>query len=252
MAFGRRRAGVPIREVPAGTMADLTDKQTDFVLAVLTEGLRVRESLEKGEGVSFDLEQARLREMLLAAAEIDTSMRVTLPPSAMPQALWKPDTQSTGAWTGDFLGIRYPLACWLDELFCLDSPWADRWNERKLEVEFYSTNDRAWKFWQQAAIVDAKGDIQKLEVYFWCVMLGFKGMLADDPAKLSEWSGLQREKLSRIQPLEFPEEFEPDPPTEAQPHHNLLYYRRMLVVCGAVLTVAIPTLFYLVVRGLRG
>jgi len=241
-----------LREIWRETMADLADKQSDFVLAVLTEGLRVREALEKGEAVSFEIEQAKLREMLLAAAEIDSSMRVSIPPSAMPQALWKPDTQSTGAWTGDYLGIRYPLACWLDELFSLDTPWADRWNERKLEVEFYATNDRAWKFWQQAAIVDAKADIKKLEVYFWCVMLGFKGMLGDDPGKLAEWSNLQREKLSRIQPLEFPEEFEPDPPTQVAPHHNLLRHRRMLVICGAILTLVIPTLFFLIVHKLAG
>ncbi len=233
-------------------MADLVEKQKDFVLSILTEGIRVRESLEKNEPLSFEIERGRFREMLLLAAELDSSMRVSLPPSSMPEALWKPDTQSTGAWTGDFLGIRYPIACWLDETFCLDSPWADRWNERKLEVEFYSTNDRAWKFWQQAAIADAKGDVAKMEAFFWCVMLGFKGMLADEPVRLTEWCNLQREKLSHIQPLEFPEELEPDPPTQAPPHHGLLRRRRMLILCGVVLTVVIPTLFFLMVRGFSG
>lgn len=231
-------------------MPELIDKQSDFVLKVLTEGLQVREAIERGDVLSFDLEQAKLREMLLSAADIDGGMRVVLPPGSMPQALWKPDTASTGAWTGEFMGIRYPLACWLDEIFCLDSPWADRWNERKFEVEFYGSNDRAWKFWQQAAILDAKGDMARLEVFFWCVTLGFRGMLADDLPKLAEWSATQREKLCMITPLEFPEEFEPDPPTLVPAHNALLHHRRMLVSCGAVLTVVIPVLFFLLVRNL--
>src|SRR6266852_5305509 len=49
-----------------------------------------------------------------------------------------------------FLGIRYALACWLDEVFILDSPWGRIWNERKIEEALYGTNDRAWFFWEQA------------------------------------------------------------------------------------------------------
>src|SRR5437870_4846987 len=45
-----------------------------------------------------------------------------------------------------FMGIRYALACWLDEIF-IDSPWKDLWDNNKLETAIYSTNDRAWKFW---------------------------------------------------------------------------------------------------------
>jgi hypothetical protein len=77
-------------------------------------------------------------------------------------------------------------------------------------------------------------------------------MLAEEPSRLAEWCNLQREKLSHIQPLEFPEELEPDPATQAQPHHGLLRRRRMLIICGAILTVVIPTLFFLMVRGFSG
>jgi len=228
--------------------SDLIDRQSEFALALLGEGLRIREALEKGEALSFELEHAHIREMLLAAVDLDGGMRVTVPPNAIPQALWKPDTLASGAWSGEFLGVRYPLVCWVDELFCLDSPWADRWNEHKLEAEIYGTNDRAWKFWQQAAIVDAKADPGLMQIFFWCVMLGFKGMLAEDPQRLVEWGLAQREKLCRIQPLEFPEELEPDPPTQVPPHDALLHHRRMQLVCGIALMVAIPSLFFLLVR----
>jgi hypothetical protein len=87
-----------------------------------------------------------------------------------------------------------------------------------------------------------------MQIFFWCVMLGFRGMLAEEPIKLVEWGAAQREKLCRIQPLEFPEELEPDPPTLVPPHNALLYHQRMLLICGITLMVVIPTLFFLLVR----
>src|SRR4051812_38795940 len=54
--------------------------------------------------------------------------------------------------SGPFLGARYALVCWLDEIFILDSPWGRVWNEHKLEVRLYSSNDRAWRFWEQARL----------------------------------------------------------------------------------------------------
>ena len=41
---------------------------------------------------------------------------------------------------------------WLDELFILYSSWESAWNERKLEGSLYGSNDRAWRFWEQARI----------------------------------------------------------------------------------------------------
>ena len=87
-----------------------------------------------------------------------------------------------------------------------------------------------------------------MQIFFWCVMLGFKGMLAEEPQRLTEWGVAQREKLCRIQPLEFPEELEPDPPTQVPPHDALLHHRRMQIICGVALMAAIPALFFLLVR----
>ena len=38
----------------------------------------------------------------------------------------------TGAQVG-FLGVRYALACWLDDIFILDSVWREQWNANKME-----------------------------------------------------------------------------------------------------------------------
>ena len=47
------------------------------------------------------------------------------------------------------LDIRYAMVCWIDELFILNSVWGTQWNEQKLEVDLFGTNDRAWKFWEK-------------------------------------------------------------------------------------------------------
>ena len=62
-------------------------------------------------------------------------------------------------------------------------PW---WNENKLETELYSTNDRAWKFYQQAKEAFTRRNRDPLEVYYVSVVLGFRGLYADDPVQAAE------------------------------------------------------------------
>src|SRR5262249_56273100 len=56
-----------------------------------------------------------------------------------------------------FLGIRYALVCWLDELFIVGTRWSARWNERKLEVALYGTHDRGWRVLGQARPAEGRG-----------------------------------------------------------------------------------------------
>ena len=66
------------------------------------------------------------------------------------------------------------MVCWLDELFLVDSAWDARWNESKLELALYGTNDRAWHFWEQARLADTRPGTEALSAFFLCVMLGFR------------------------------------------------------------------------------
>src|SRR5438105_2465956 len=96
---------------------------------------------------------------------------------------------------GEFLGARYALACWVDELFIMycKPPWADQWKGRILEYEIFATRLRADKFWEQADIVlrhpgaprasIAPGS-DAVETFFLCVVLGFRGKYRDEPAKV--------------------------------------------------------------------
>ena len=50
----------------------------------------------------------------------------------------------------EFLGIRYALTCWLDEML-IEAGWRE-WDENKLESALYRTNIRYGNFWQQARL----------------------------------------------------------------------------------------------------
>ena len=76
--------------------------------------------------------------------------------------------------------LRYAMVCAVDEFFISSTSWKDRWNERKLESKYYATNDRAWKFWRGANQAFSAGDVEMVEVYLLCVMLGFRGQMAED------------------------------------------------------------------------
>ncbi len=86
-----------------------------------------------------------------------------------------------------FLGVRYALACWLDETFIADSPWKEPWTDNKLETVLFGTNERATEFWKQAQAAQNRPTRDALEVYYLCVMLGFRGELLGKPAEIAAW-----------------------------------------------------------------
>ncbi len=139
-----------------------------LVYMILTESLNVRDRLERGE--SLDIET--VRQQLIALIRSEGEGRRL------------PDYGGDGT----FLGVRYALACWVDELFIIhcQPPWADNWKERTLEYELFGTNIAATKFWQQADILLRRPGIPRtvstpgpdaIETYFLCAMLGFRGHL---------------------------------------------------------------------------
>src|SRR5262249_48885191 len=108
----------------------MRDELADIVYPVVTYALQVRAGLERGDDLDRTAVQPELRTLLKTANE----------------------AQRWPEYGGDgdrYLGIRYGLACWLDEIFILDSPWAAQWEPRHLEESLYGTNERAWKFWFQ-------------------------------------------------------------------------------------------------------
>src|SRR5262249_7301605 len=110
---------------------------------ILLCGLDLKERLAKGEKLDLALEQAQLRTLLKSESEArrwpDYGGDHPMGGSSIGRER-----------TGGFLGIRYALASWLDEVFISDSPWASEWVEQLLEYELYRSRLRAERFWEQA------------------------------------------------------------------------------------------------------
>ena len=121
-----------------------------LIHGVLHHGIRLRKRLLRGERLVLENEQATLQRLLLPAGEAQRRPEYggQSPASTEPTDLHAADVHA-GTGPRLFLGVRYALVCWLDELFLVGSPWEKQWNEKKLEAVLYASNDRAWRFWSR-------------------------------------------------------------------------------------------------------
>ena len=152
----------------------MQDETAAMVHAVLGRGLALKRRLERGDSPAMANEQAALEQLLHGESEARRYVDL-----------------------GTDLDIRYALACWLDEIFVLDPTWGGEWNEHKLEVTLFGTNDRAWMFWEKARRASSRTETDVLEVYYLCAMLGFRGELREDPAKLTAWAAVARGQIEK-------------------------------------------------------
>jgi type VI secretion system protein ImpK len=224
----------------------MRDEIANLVYPVLDHGMGLKDRLERGLSPDLELEQMELKRLL--GSEGDARRFSDYGGESMiGHSVGIPRGGQRG---GDaFLGIRYALVCWLDELFILDSAWSTEWNERKLEVALYGTNDRAWKFWEQARRAETQPGGDALEVFFLCVMLGFRGDLREDTTKLQAWvAGTQiRVYKSQAQEWQVPPELQP--PTNVPPLRGRDRLQRMVLIVGLVLLIVIPLTTFLLVTG---
>jgi len=228
----------------------MRDQLLNLVNPVFRTGLRLRDDWSRGTGLPFDAG----RELLLQAFR---DLFATFPPptastrsedSARADLLGRSETLSPTE--SRYLGVGYALASWVDELFTLNSPVGSRWNERKFEVEFFSTNDRAWRFWEQARLAaDRPGD-DDLEVFYLCAALGFRGEWVDDPTRLRAWLGATRERLVKGLRQEWAGPPALDPPARVPPRYGKARLRRMALVAGLVGLLCIPGALLLIARQL--
>jgi type VI secretion system protein ImpK len=151
----------------------------DRVYAVIHHALGVKRRLDEGTSPAPDLASEQ-RELI---------------------ALLGPENEARRSFDygGDgtvFLGVRYALACWIDELFILHSAWGSEWNAQKLETALYGTNNRAWMFWDQADLILRRPGaprtpnppgVDAMEAFLLCIVLGFRGKLLDEPAKVRDY-----------------------------------------------------------------
>lgn len=209
----------------------------ETVEPVILHALSLREKLARGDPLQLDHEQAALKALL--RSEIDSNRL---------DGYGARRSQRAGGDSDSFLGGRYALACWLDEVFILDARYGGEWQEKKIEVSLYGTNDRAWKFWSQMRLAESLPTPDALEVFFLCAALGFRGELHDDPARFEERMTPTRARLIRDLTAEW------RPPASrpllrtVPPLRGLPRMRRVFLVAWAVILLAIPTVAFLLIR----
>jgi type VI secretion system protein ImpK len=72
---------------------------------------------------------------------------------------------------------EYALVCWIDEVL-INAAWEghDYWVQHKLEWERFKSAVAFDNFYEQAAIAGRHAQKDALEVFYVCVVLGFRGM----------------------------------------------------------------------------
>ena len=157
------------------------------VQQVIAYGLDLKEKTERGERPPVDQELQSLRGLLNGPSELKND----------PEYFGlKGDARMT---TGEapFLGARYALTCWLDEIFVLDSPLGELWDNRILEFDLFRSRDRAEQFWEQWRKAEQRPGTDALEVYYWCAQLGFRGKFRDNPNELRNWIEAAKARIVR-------------------------------------------------------
>jgi type VI secretion system protein ImpK len=217
----------------------MREEIANLVHPVINHALRLKDRLGQGETPDFDTEQAGLKGFLLGDLEARR-----LPDfggdSVDSRASFSRIGDLSRRGTDSFLGIRYALVCWLDEMFILDSSWGRHWNEQKLETQLYGTNIRAELFWEQARRAEARPGSDALEVFFLCVMLGFRGEKREQPEQLLAWVNNARTRIERSQSQELSLPPEHQPPTHVPPRHGQERLQKMVVAAIGFLLVLVP------------
>jgi len=75
---------------------------------------------------------------------------------------------------------KYALAAWSDEML-VDAPWDGRdwWSNNVLEMELFSTRECYDRFYILAKEASTLANRDALEVFYICVVLGFRGLYRD-------------------------------------------------------------------------
>jgi len=218
----------------------MRDDLAGHVYPVLQHGLRLRARLDRGERPVLAAEQAELKRLLGS------------PSQPAPWGMGRDVVASIAiSEPTRFLGVRYGLTCWLDELF-IESPWSREWDENKLESALFETNIRYRNFWEQARLAETTPDsTDAVEAFLLCVLLGFRGELAEKPDAFREWVSAAKSRAGKGYGKELPAVPEIAPSSNVPMLLGVEGYRKMARTLGFTLLAAIPVVTFLVVLLLR-
>ncbi len=112
---------------------------------------------------------------------------------------------------------RYALVAWVDEVL-LDAAWTGRdwWNNNVLEAELFRTRECSERFFLRAEEARGLPESDALEVFYDCVVLGFRGMYRSSdvaqtmsrndllPDSLEAWLRRTALALEKREPIDSP------------------------------------------------
>lgn len=83
----------------------------------------------------------------------------------------------------------YALASVVDELLIVDIPWAGQswWENHAFEVDLFGTRRRATEFYAKADKAASYQSKEALSLFVLAVLIGFRGVLRDQPEQLEAW-----------------------------------------------------------------
>ncbi|MBL8821926.1 MAG: DotU family type IV/VI secretion system protein [Planctomycetia bacterium] len=220
----------------------MQDKYARVVHEVMGHALDLKSRLQKGENPSMQVEQQRFIQMLTGHGELNQD------PQYIGDGINNRITNTSNKAMEPFLGIRYALACWLDEIFIAsDSTWTSAWTESTLEMILYGgAHQRAWRFWNNMIKAQARSGSDALEVHLWCVLLGFRGEPGEAGiTDVHRFINTVRTGVLTGMPREFPL------PTEREPHSNVPALRNrerygmMLRILFTIILICLGTAVFL-------
>ena len=205
------------------------------IYPVFSYGIRLRDSLVNGDSPELQTSQKELLALLQGAGQVQKWADVNPGRSMGGDA-------SSAAPRGNtqFLGMRYALVAWLDELFIADSPWKAEWTESILEHQLYGHRDRGWRFWDQAKMASAQPSTDALEAFYLCVMLGFRGDYIEAPEKLKAWLESAKALIDKGQDQEWKGPVDSQPQVDVSLLSGAKKMRRMFTIVGLSLLAVIP------------
>lgn len=221
----------------------MQDRIARVVHDVLDYGLELKQRIADRKMPSLQVEQQRLLELLTGDSELNYNPEYGGEPPSPQESMQDPLLRNR------FLGIKYALACWLDEIFINDAPpqWSKLWTESTLEVKIWGgTQQRAWRFWHNAVKAEGeRSNSEALEVYLWCVLLGFRGDPGSEPriSNVPDWINSVRKRVISSMPKEFTLPNDREAPSNVPP----LYYRERFATMLRVLFFTILLLVILLI-----
>lgn len=222
-----------------------------MVYDVLAHGLRLKNRIARGDKPNLTEEQSALLGKLSKLERFDQAMGTPAaqidPTKSMDVFGGRAVDHGAGGGT-QFKGMRYALACWLDEVFIALPQVGPQWEVQSLEQKLFGHRLRHSTYWEQAnrAEVDARVS-DPVEVYYLCAMLGFRGNR--DAGGLKDWRHKVERRLQESQEKEPADPPAGQPPKDTRPLRGHERLRKAVILLFALLALLIPlTTAFLVSR----